>query len=211
MRPEEYIGYELSIGVSDGKEEKFEVIDNFEYDSRQILVIAPSKQLEAKDPEPEIYFVEVDCSGDQSPLQMVSDQDDYENLFNIYTEICEVSNEDCEDENCDCEDGECDCDDEEDEPIIFKVKDEEGRERILQLWGTILYEERKFNLCFPADDDSDTVSEIFIFEVADFEEEGDDPEFEKDWSLVDKELAEEVCVYVEGLLEEDENDEEDEE
>ena len=204
MKLEDYIDFEFSIGVGDGKKEKFKVMDTFDYAGRNLLVIAPSKQIEEDDETPEILFVEVEgeSEDEENALRLISDESDYGNLFDIYGEICKASAEECDCDDC--------CDDDEEELITFKAKDEDGVERILSIWDTFFYEDHKFNLCIPADSESDKVSEVMIFEVMDYEADEDDPEFDKDWIPVDPDLAEELCEYLEGLYEEEEEDEDQE-
>ncbi len=205
MKLEEYLDFEVSIAVGDG-EEKCTVIDTFSVDDRNFLVIAPTRQLEVEEDSPEVMFVEVEKGEEEeNKLLLVTDQDDYEALFEIFCNICEASNEECDDE-CDCDECDDECDDEE-EMITFIVKTEDGEEKEVCLYDTFFYEDHKYNLCIPAED-VDKISCLIFFEVIDYEEDEDDPEFDKEWAPVDSELSEELCLYLENAYEEGEDEEE---
>ena len=201
MKLEDYLDYELSIAVGDG-EEKYTVIDAFIAQERNILVIAPTKQIEQDVDCPEVMFIEVEFTdeADANKLTVISDENDYNALFEIYEAICNAEDDCCDDDSCD--------DDE--ETLLIEVQDEDGNEVTLSLYDTFFYDDRKFNLFIPADEESEDETRIVIFEVVDYEADVDDPEVDKQWEMVDRDYMEELCEFLEEAYSEEDDSEEEE-
>lgn len=196
---QDYKDYKMTLTSEDGQEVDYLVVDRMDHDGKSYLLIAPEEQVNNDSAEYEILFVDISAKteNDESTWNVITDPDEYENLFQAYEEIRE--------------DVDFDEDDDEGEFYTFTAEDENGDERAFLIWTTFIYDGRKFHLCIPADSMEDTVSEMAFFEVVDFEDEEPTPEYEKDWELVeDEDLLENISEYLRDFIEEDDEEEDEE-